>query len=139
MEGGAETQYVEDVEQEFPALATTKDKETNERAKSMRRLLLIALVISGLAFVAAQHGNAQTTTTVLVPRTEGLSFGFPSGYYGSPRYLNYYPYGYSGHPYVHYYPYAGNPYSYYSAPPDYRYTGHRTQQRKHRHHYHHNP
>lgn len=100
----------------------------------MKKLLSITLMISGLAFVAAQHGNAQTTTTVLVPRSEGLSFGFPSGYYGSPRYLNYYPYGYSGHPYVHYYPYAGNPYAYYSAPPTYRYSGHRTYHRHHRHH-----
>jgi hypothetical protein len=101
----------------------------------MRRFLLVALAISGLALVPAQRSDAQDT--VLVPRTEGLSFGFPAGYNGSPRYLNYYPYGYSGHPYVHYYPYAGNPYSYYSAPPNYRYSGHRTYSRHHRHHYHH--
>ena len=81
----------------------------------MKNLLLIGLAISGLVLIPAQHSEAQTT--VLVPRTEGLSFGFPSGYNAYPRYLNYYPYGYSGHPYVHYYPYAGNPYSYYSAPP----------------------
>ena len=59
----------------------------------MKKLLLIALAISGLALVPAPRSDAQTETTVLVPRTEGLSFGFPSGYYGSPRYLNYYPYG----------------------------------------------
>ena len=81
----------------------------------MKTLLLITLAISGLALVPAQLSNAETPT-VLVPRTGGLSFGFPSGYYGYPRYLNYYPYGYYRHPYVHYYPYAGNPYSYYSAP-----------------------
>ena len=75
----------------------------------MKKLLVIALAISGLVFVAAQRGDAQPT--VLVPRTEGLSFGFPAGYYGYPSYLNYYPYGYYRHPYVHYYPYAGNPYS----------------------------
>src|SRR5437868_14886939 len=103
----------------------------------MNKLLLIALAITALAFIAVQRSDAQNTTTVLVPRTEGLSFGFPSGYYGSPRYLNYYPYGYSGHPYVHYYPYAGNPYSYYSAPPTSRYSGHRTYHRQHRHHYQH--
>jgi hypothetical protein len=103
----------------------------------MKRFLLAALAIGGLAFIPAQRSDAQTETTVLVPRTEGLSFGFPSGYYGSPRYLNYYPYGYSGHPYVHYYPYAGNPYSYYSAPPTYhRYSGNRTYHRHHTHHYH---
>jgi hypothetical protein len=100
----------------------------------MKKLLLIALAISGLAFVPAQRGDAQPT--VLVPRTEGLSFGFPSGYSAYPTYLNYYPYGYYRHPYVHYYPYAGNAYSYYSAPPSYKYSGHRTY-RHHRHHYHH--
>lgn len=97
----------------------------------MKKLLWIGLAISGLAIVLAQRSDAQTTT--LVPRTEGLSFGFPSGYEGSPTSLNYYPYGYYRHPYVHYYPYAGNRYSYYSAPPGYRYTGHRTY---HRHHHH---
>jgi len=103
----------------------------------MRRLLLAALAISGLALIPAQRSDAQTETTVLVPRTEGLSFGFPSGYYGSPTRLNYYPYGYYRHPYVHYYPYAGNVYSYYSAPPSYRYTGHRTNHRQYRHHRYH--
>jgi len=101
----------------------------------MKKLLLNALAIIGLAFVPAQRGDAQPT--VLVPRTEGLSFGFPSGYSAYPTYLNYYPYGYYRHPYVHYYPYAGNPYSDYSAPPTYRYSGHRTYHRHHRHHYHH--
>src|SRR5438874_11453460 len=108
---------------------------TNESQKLMKKLLLITLVIGGLAFVPAQRADAQTTTTILVPRTEGLSFGFPSGYYAYPRHLNYYPYGYSGHPYIHYYPYAGNRYSYYSAPPTYR--GHRTYHRQHLHHHYH--
>jgi len=111
-------------------------KRDKTEVKTMKKLLLIALAITGLGLIPAHHSNAQSTTTVLVPRTEGLSFGFPSGYYGSPRYLNYYPYGYSGHPYVHYYPYAGNPYSYYSAPPSHGYSGHRTYHRQHRHHYH---
>jgi hypothetical protein len=103
----------------------------------MRKLLLAALAITGLALIAPQRSDAGTPTTVLVPRTEGLSFGFPSGYYGSPSYLNYYPYGYYRHPYVHYYPYAGNPYSYYSsAPRSSRYSANRTH-RHHRHHYHH--
>src|SRR5258706_12586553 len=102
----------------------------------MKKLLLIALAITAFAFIPAQRSDAQNTPTVLVPRTEGLSFGFPSGYYGSPRYLNYYPYGYSGHPSVDYYPYAGNRYSYDSAPPSHGYSGHRTYHRHHRHHYH---
>src|SRR5438045_3251510 len=101
----------------------------------MNRLLLIAVAITGLAFVAAQRAHAQPT--VLVSRPGGLSFGFPAGYSAYPTYLNYYPYGYYRHPYVHYYPYAGNPYAYYSAPPSYRYSGHRTYHRHYRHHYHH--
>jgi|SRR5438094_7650178 len=103
----------------------------------MSRFLLAALAISALAVVPAQRSGAQTQTTVLVPRTEGLSFGFPGGYYSAPNYLNYYPYGYYRHPYVHYYPYAGNAYSYYSAPPMHRYSAHRTYHSHHRHHYHH--
>src|SRR5262245_14489925 len=124
------------LEQEFQP-SRNKNKETKRKAESMRKLLLAVLAMSALVLVPAQLSDAQAQTTVLVPRTEGLSFGFPSGYYGSPRYLNYYPYGYYRHPYVHYYPYAGNPYSYYSAPPTYRYSGHRTSHRQHRHHYHH--
>ncbi len=111
----------------------THRKTTNRNTKAMKKLLVIALALSAWAFVPMQRSDAQTT--ILVPRSEGLSFGFPSGYYAYPRHLNYYPYGYSGHPYVHYYPYAGNPYSYYSAPPSYR--GHRTYHRQHRHHHHH--
>jgi hypothetical protein len=101
----------------------------------MKKFLLIALAISGSAFFATHRCDAQAT--VLVPRTEGLSFGFPAGYNAYPSYLNYYPYGYYRHPYVHYYPYAGNRYSYYSAPPSYTYSRHRTYHRHHRHHYHH--
>src|SRR3982751_2514345 len=111
-------------------------KKAINKERAMKKLLLVALAIGGLGGLAGPRSDAQTPTTVLVPRTEGLSFGFPSGYNGSPRYLNYYPYGYSGHPYVHYYPYAGNPYSYYSAPPTHRYSGHRTYHKEHRHHYH---
>ena len=117
----------------WKALHASQNKKAKHK-KAMKTLLLITLAISGLALVPAQLSNAETPT-VLVPRTGGLSFGFPSGYDGYPRYLNYYPYGYYRHPYVHYYPYAGNPYSYYSAPPSYRYSGHRTY-RHHRHHYH---
>jgi len=96
----------------------------------MKRFLLIGLAVSGLAFAPAQRSEAQPT--VLVPRTGGLSFGFPGGYEASPTYLNYYPYGYYRHPYVHYYPYAGNRYSYYSAPPNHQ-SGKRTYPRHHRH------
>src|SRR5438046_3671642 len=76
----------------------------------MKRLLVIAVAITGLAFVAAQRAHAQPT--VLVSKPGGLSFGFPAGYSAYPTYLNYYPYGYYRHPYVHYYPYSyyGSPY-----------------------------
>jgi hypothetical protein len=101
----------------------------------MKKLLLIAMAISGLTIVPPQHSAAQPT--ILVPRTEGLSFGFPGGYTAYPTYLNYYPYGYYRRPYVHYYPYTGNPYAYYSAPPSYGYRGHRTYHSRHHHRYHH--
>ena len=94
----------------------------------MNKLLLIAVAIAGLAFVAVQRDDAQTT--VLVPRPGGLSFGFPAGYSAYPNYLNFYPYGYSGHPYVHYYPYG-----YYGAP-YYGYSGQRSTHRHHHHTYH---
>ena len=101
----------------------------------MKKLLLIAMAISGLTIVPPQRSAAQPT--ILVPRTEGLSFGFPGGYTAYPTYLNYYPYGYYRRPYVHYYPYTGNPYAYYSAPPSYGYRGHRIYHSRHHRRYHH--
>lgn len=134
--GRAETQCVDEMLGRSSSLRETK-KGKQRKAEPMRILILVAFAISGLALVTGQRCSAQNPTTVLVPRTEGLSFGFPSGYSGVPTYLNYYPYGYYRHPYVHYYPYAGNPYSYYSAPPrSMRYSAHRTYRhnRYHRHH-----
>jgi hypothetical protein len=95
----------------------------------MKRLLLIAVAISGLAIVPVQRSEAQPT--VLVSTPGGLSFGFPGGYTAYPTYLNYYPYGYYRRPYVHYYPYS---YSYYRSS-YYGYRGHQTYHRHHRHHY----
>jgi hypothetical protein len=100
----------------------------------MKKLLLIAVAISGLAIVPVQRSDAQPA--VLVPTPGGISFGFPGGYTAYPTYLNYYPYGYYRRPYVHYYPYS-TPYSYYYGRPNYGYSGHRTYHRHHRHHYHH--
>ncbi len=94
VERGAESRRVVEGLRKSSTLQTTQ-----ERQRAMKKLLLIALAMGGSAFVAAQRSDAQTT--VLVSRTERLSFGFPSGYYGSPSYLNYYPYGYYRHPYVH--------------------------------------
>ena len=51
----------------------------------MKRLLLIALMAGGLAFVPAQRSDAQVSV--------GIGFGYPS--YG----YRYYPYGYGYYPY----------------------------------------
>ncbi|MGC1321056.1 MAG: hypothetical protein WA849_02635, partial [Candidatus Udaeobacter sp.] len=65
----------------------------------MKKLLLITVALSVVALVPAQRSDAQ----VFVRNgSEGLSFGFPGGYYAYPRYLNYYPYGYALRPYVNY-------------------------------------
>src|SRR5206468_5521796 len=98
----------------------------------MKKLLLIAVAISGLAIVSAQRSNAQPT--VLVSTPGGVSFGFPGGYSAYPTYLNYYPYGYYRRPYVHYYPYS-YPYSYYYGS-SHGYSGHRTYSRHHRRYHH---
>src|SRR5260370_21969804 len=53
----------------------------------MKKLLLIALMVSGLAFVPVQRSDAQVSV--------GIGVGFPGGYYGYPGYgYGYYPYGY---------------------------------------------
>ena len=80
-----------------------------------KRLLLIALVAGGLAFVPAQRSDAGVSV--------GIGFGGPVGYYG------YYPYGY--YPYRYYRPY---PYYGYYYGPSYWYGGHRYYGH-HRHHY----
>jgi len=87
----------------------------------MKKLLLIALVAIGFAFVPAQRSDAQVY--VGIPGVVGVGIGSPGYYYGYPRYYGYYPYGYYG-----YYPYR----SYYW------YNGHRVYYRHHRHyHYYH--
>ena len=73
-----------------------------------KRLLLIALVAGGFAFVPMQRSDAQVSV--------GIGFGYPGGSYG------YYPYGYY------------RPYPYYYRPSYYWYGGHRYY-RHHRHHY----
>src|SRR6266513_829293 len=110
---------------------TTNKNGTNRRGKSMKKLLLIALAVSGLAFVPAQRADAQVT--VGLPGVGGISFGFPGGYYAYPTRYNYYPYGYYRRPYYSY----SQPYSYYySGNRYYGYNGRRTYQRHHRHYYH---
>jgi hypothetical protein len=77
----------------------------------MKKLLLIALVASGLVFVPVQRSDAQISV--------GVGVGYP-GYYG------YYPYSY-----YRPYPYYG----YYYGPSFHWYNGHRVYYRHHRHHY----
>ena len=77
----------------------------------MKKVLLIALVASGLAFGPVQRSDAQVSV--------GVGVGYPS-YYG------YYPYSY-----YRPYPYYG----YYNGPSYYWYNGHRVYYRHHRHHY----
>ena len=79
-----------------------------------KKVLLIALVATGVGFVPMQRSNAQVSV--------GIGVGGYPGYYG------YYPYGY-----YRPYPYYG----YYYGPPFYWYGGHRYYYRHHRHHYHH--
>ena len=64
----------------------------------MKRLLLIALMAGGLAFVPAQRSDAQVSV--------GIGFGYPSYGYRS------YPYGYGYYPYGYYRPYRS--YGYYN-------------------------
>src|SRR4029453_13404634 len=70
---------------------------------TMKRLLLIALVAGGLAFVPAQRSDAQVSVGI------GFSPGYRYSYYGYPGYgYGYYPYGYY-RPY-RYYGFSRGPY-----------------------------
>ena len=88
----------------------------------MKKILLIGLTVSGLAFVPAQRSDAQISRGL--PGVGGISFGFPGGFYAYPTAYNYYPYGYYMRPY----------YSYSQSYP-YRYRGTRTYHRHHRYHH----
>ncbi len=80
----------------------------------MKKLLLIALMVSGLVFVPMQRSDAQITVGI-----GGIGLGSPGGYYGYPGYgYSNYPYGYSRP-----YPYQGS---------------YRVYSRHHRHHYYRN-
>ena len=69
----------------------------------MKRLLLIAVMAGGLAFVPAQRSDAQVSV--------GIGVGYPSyGYRYYPSYgYGYYPYGYY-RPYRYYGYYNGRTY-----------------------------
>jgi hypothetical protein len=68
----------------------------------MKRLLLIALMAGGLAFVPAQRSDAQVSIGI---GGVGVGFGYPAYRYG------YYPYGYGYYPYGYYRPYRYYGYS----------------------------
>ncbi len=107
-----------------------KQKGTDKKkGKTMKKLLLMVLVASGLAFVPVQSSDAQIY--VGIPGIAGVGIG--GGYYGYPAYSysGYYPYGYY-RPYYYSRPYYS---SYYSGPSYYWYNGHRVYYRHHRHHH----
>ena len=90
----------------------------------MKKLLLIALVASGLAFVPVQRSDAQIF--IGLPGIVGIGFG-PGPYYRYPYYgYGYYPHGY----YYRSYPYYG----YYGGGSYYWSHGHRAY---YHHHYYH--
>ena len=90
----------------------------------MKKLLLIALVAIGFAFVPVQSSDAQIY--VGIPGVAGVGGGY---YYGYPGYYRNYPYSY-----YRYYPYRTY---YYTGPSYYWYNGHRVYYRHHRHHHYH--
>src|SRR5437773_8577846 len=61
-------------------------KQQTRRENYMKKLLLIALVVSGFAFVPVQRSDAQVSV--------GIGVGFSGGDYGYPGYAGYYPYRY---------------------------------------------
>jgi hypothetical protein len=85
-----------------------------------KKVLLMALVAGGIAFVPAQRTDA------------GVGFSIGVGF---PGYYSYYPYGYY-RPYPYYGYYRPYPYyGYYYGPSFYWYGGHRYYYRHHRHHH----
>jgi len=84
----------------------------------MKRVLLIALMVGGLAFVPAQRSDAQVSV--------GIGVGYPAYRYG---YYN----GYGYYPYRYYRPYR---YYGYSRGPSYYY-GHRYRHHRYHHYYNH--
>jgi hypothetical protein len=92
----------------------------------MKRVLLIALITVGLAFVPAQRSDAQVSVGI---GGVGVGFGYPAYRYG--YYNGYYPYSYGYYPYGYYRPHRY--YGYSTGRSYYRY-GHRVYHHN-RHHY----
>src|SRR5438046_10334000 len=94
----------------------------------MKKLLLIALVVSGLTFVPVQRSDAQVSVGI---GGVGIGFGYPGYQYSSYGY-GYPGYGYGYYPYGYYRSYPS--YSYYTGP-SYYWSGRlRVYYRHHPHH-----
>jgi hypothetical protein len=109
--------------QEFnPAQRSYSKGQQQKGENKMKKLLFIALVAVGCAFVPIQQSGAQVTVGI---GGVGVGVGYPGYRYG------YYPYGGYGYgsPYSYYRP----SYSYYSGPSYYYRTN--KYYRHHRHHY----
>ncbi len=91
----------------------------------MKKLFLVAFVVSGLALVPVQRSDAQIF--IGIPGIPGIGTG-PGASYGYPHFeYGYYPYG----GYYYRQPYDG----YYGGPSYYWHHGHRVYYRHHRHHH----
>jgi hypothetical protein len=87
----------------------------------VKKLLLVAFVVSGLAFVPVQRSDAQVF--IGTPENQGIGIG-PGANYGYPHFeYGYYPRGYY---------YRSPYYGYYGGPSYYRHHGHRAYYRHHR-------
>lgn len=88
----------------------------------MKKLFLIAFLVSGLAFVPVQRSDAQVF--IRTPENQGIGIG-PGINYGYPHFeYGYYPRG----GYYYRQPYYG----YYGGPSSYLHHGHRAYYRHHR-------
>jgi len=121
IEGGAHILGVEGV---LSRSFHPSQKQQTRRENYMKKLLLIALVVSGFAFVPVPRSDAQVSV--------GIGFGYPAYRYRSYGY-GYPGYGYGYYPYGYYQSYPS--YGYYTGPSYYWSGGRRVYYRHHRHHY----
>ena len=80
-----------------------RKKEKEERIKQVKKLFLLAFVVSGLAFVPEQRSDAQIEIGIPgIGTGPGVNYGYPyfeSGYYPRGGYYYQQPdYGYYGGP-----------------------------------------
>ena len=82
------------------------NNEKGRRERQMKRLFLVAFVVSGLAFVPAQRSDAQIEIGIPgIGSVPGVTYGYPHfeyGYYPRGGYFYQQPYpGYYGGPSYH--------------------------------------